>query len=74
MIPRPRCTLPLDNRYGIQENILPCACLNTTISLYEKASVLSCQWHADKLFVIKSVNSLGHLSIAKHAGNICEPF
>ena len=74
VIPRPRCTLPLDDRSGIQENILRCACTNTRIPLYGKVSVLLCQWHAEKLFVIKSVNSPGHLSIAKHAGNTCEPF
>ena len=74
MIPQSRCTLPLDDRSGIQENILPCACMNTRTALYEKVSVPLCQWHAEKLFMIKSVNSLGHLSIDKHAGNICQPF
>ena len=74
VIPRPRCILPLDDRSGMQENILRYACTDTRIPLHEKVSVLLCQWHAEKLFVIKSVNSPGHLSMAKHAGYICEPF
>jgi hypothetical protein len=74
VIPRPRCILPLDNRSGIEENILPCACMNTRIPLCENVGVLLCQWRAETLLMIKSVNSLGHLSTAKHAGNTCEPF
>jgi hypothetical protein len=40
VIPRPRCTLPLDDRSGVQENILPCACMDTRIPLYEIVIVL----------------------------------
>jgi len=43
-------------------------CVYEHTNSFARKSVLLCQWHAEKLFMIKSVNSPGHLSIAKHAG------